>query len=78
MADFCKKCSIEHFDRDYGDLADLGFPKKAKPGKGWAAICEGCQHDGGCIVDDSGLCLIREELEKAGKYPEWDKIKVAP
>ena len=68
MADFCKKCSIEHFGRDYGDLADLGFPKTAKPGHGWAAICEGCAHDGGCLVNDEGLCLVRERMENEGTY----------
>lgn len=37
MADFCKRCSIEIFGEDFGDLAGL-----CGTGETVTTICEGC------------------------------------
>lgn len=49
MADFCKHCSIEHFGKDFRELAALG-PATDETGDPWyyGTICEGC----GCICVD--------------------------
>lgn len=52
MADFCFQCSIEHFGKDYGDLAGFGPPPEE--GMGYPAICEGC---GFIYVDHEGRCI---------------------
>lgn len=72
MAAFCKKCSIETFGEDSKDLAGLGryHAEALKPGEGYHALCEGCYHKGLCLVDDTGFCLIREDMEKNGDYQE--------
>ena len=49
MADFCSQCSIEHFGKDFGDLANL-----CGNGEVAQVICEGCgliwvDHDGARI-----------------------------
>ena len=54
MADFCKQCSVEIFGEDFMDLSNLGYPKKLKPGQGWAVLCEHC---GFTMVDDAGICI---------------------
>jgi hypothetical protein len=44
MADFCRACSLEYFDKDFRELADITTEQAWK--EGWAAIviCEGCGH----------------------------------
>jgi hypothetical protein len=54
MADFCRDCSLEMFDKDFRDLACLGDGSKLQPGMGWHCICEGC---GFILVDDDGVCI---------------------
>lgn len=46
MADFCKKCSIEHFGEDFGDLTGICLE-----GQVVETICEGC---GWIKVDHQG------------------------
>lgn len=75
MADFCRQCSIEHFDKDFGDLANLGGGRKLEPGHGWLALCEGCYHGAGCLVDEDGTCQTRKKLEGLGLYPDPDGSK---
>jgi hypothetical protein len=76
VADFCHKCSIEHFGEDMKDLANLGGPEVAlAPGEYWTALCEGCMHGAGCQVDDTGLCHTRRTLEERGLYPDPDGSK---
>lgn len=55
MADFCKQCSLEMFNKDFGDLAHLG--KTPPPADmGFSALCEGC---GPTIVDWDGVCIAK-------------------
>jgi len=55
MADFCKLCSLEHFNKDYKELAGLGRGKPPlRPGYGYPTICEGC---GFILVNDDGECI---------------------
>lgn len=75
MADFCKKCGEEMFGEDHGDLANLLPPEKYHDGYGASAICEGCEHSFGCVVDIDGTCLIRARLESQGIYPDRDGSK---
>ncbi len=68
MADFCKQCSIEHFGKDFKELARPDYAPKLtdedkEQGMGWAVLCEGC---GFIIVDDDGKC-IDPKCEKHGK-----------
>ena len=58
MADFCMQCSLEVFNKDFGDLKDI-----VKTGQTIKTICEGC---GYCIVDHTGRCVSKECLEKHG------------
>ena len=49
MADFCKQCSEEMFDRDFKELAITN-----KNVERIYTICEGC----GCtVVDRDGVCI---------------------
>jgi hypothetical protein len=53
MSDYCKQCSEELFDQDFGDLA-LG---NALRGNGLLECqCEGC---GMTVVDKHGVCIGR-------------------
>ena len=56
MADFCKQCSIETFDKDFEELANLMPAEKynAEEGIGALALCEGC---GPVVVAIDGTCL---------------------
>jgi hypothetical protein len=58
MADYCKQCSRNVFGEDYGDLA--GLVESDNKGGLVYAICEGCEHDGMCLVDMHGACTIRK------------------
>jgi len=59
MADFCKECSEEMFDKDFKELAGLqGEDKEKFP----VVICEGC---GPIQVDNEGKCISRD-CEKHG------------
>jgi len=65
MADFCKKCSEEHFGKDYGDLKGL-----CKPGEKVFDICEGC---GKGWFDHLGN-KIEEVVLTAEEEAELDKM----
>jgi len=61
MADFCKKCSIEMFGNDYGDLAKLSTPEQTAEGLFPVVICESCgtiqvDHTGECVSPDCKTC----------------------
>lgn len=56
MADFCKQCSEEYFDKDYGDLKGLISEEEVKKGMAAVVICEGC---GAIQVDHEGVCQGR-------------------
>ncbi|HBB6313417.1 hypothetical protein pinkbiff_71 [Escherichia phage pinkbiff] len=51
MADFCKKCAIEHFGVDTGDLKGLFTKEEFEAGSAMPVICEGC---GAGYVDHEG------------------------
>ncbi len=61
MADFCKQCSIANFGEDFEDLK---ITEPLPEGKYYAALCEGC---GYIQVDNDGLCVTENCLEKHGK-----------
>ena len=50
MADFCQQCSVEIFQKDYRELANL-----CKEGELVQALCENC---GSCIVNHNGTCIM--------------------
>jgi len=54
MADYCKDCSIEWFEKDYRELAGLITEAEVKTGLGACVICEGC---GFIRVDHEGKRL---------------------
>lgn len=61
MADFCKKCSINMFDSDYGDLKGLSTEEDTNNGLFPVVICEGCgpiqvNHEGVCVSEDCEEC----------------------
>lgn len=61
MADFCKRCSLDLFDKDYGDMKGLcGVDEVA------LVLCEGC---GQCWVDSEGRCTSTDCLKKHGSNP---------
>lgn len=53
MADFCKACSLHHFNQDAGDLAGLCTPQDNAQGFFAQVLCEGC---GPIYVDHEGVC----------------------
>lgn len=54
MADFCKACSIELFDKDFEELAGITSSEAWCRGKAALVICEGC---GPIQVDPDGNCV---------------------
>lgn len=64
MADFCKQCSIEIFDKDFEELANLGGAHKLAEGEAWHALCEGC---GPTLVNDLGEC-VDPHCDKHGEH----------
>ena len=62
MADFCKQCSEEIFDEDFGDLKGL-----VKGDAVCRALCEGC---GNCTVNADGRCVSMTCLKKHGEVDE--------
>lgn len=54
MADFCKQCSIDHFGKDFRELADITKPDHWQAGMAVTTICEGC---GPIQVDPDGNCV---------------------
>lgn len=63
MADFCKQCSIDHFGKDFEELAGITDPELWQEGKAAVAICEGC---GPIQVDPDGNC-VSQDCECAGQ-----------
>lgn len=61
MADFCKACSIDLFDKDYRELATLTEVDAWEKGLAAVVICEGC---GVIQVDPDGQCATEDCLEK--------------
>jgi len=64
MADFCKECSIDHFGKDYGELAGLVTKEQWELGNAACVICEGC---GFIQVDPEGNCIGDNCLNKHKK-----------
>lgn len=63
MADFCKQCSEELFDKDFKELADITSKIAEMENLYSIVICEGCgtiqvKNDGSCIGD----CLKKEHI----------------
>lgn len=63
MADFCKQCSLDHFNKDHRELAGITKPEDRAAGNAACVICEGC---GPIQVDEDGNCIDRGCL-RAGK-----------
>lgn len=61
MADFCKQCSIELFDENFGELANLVTEAQFNEGKVAFVLCEGC---GSTTVDHTGTCIFSGCLRK--------------
>ena len=61
MSNFCKQCSIEHFGKDYKDLANLSTKEDTLNELFPLIICEGCgniqiNHKGECVSKDCLCC----------------------
>jgi len=72
MAEFCKACSIELWDRDFGDFKGLTPNAKWKQGKAAVVICEGCgpiqvDPEGNCVSED---CLKKGQLGHGNPFPK--------
>ena len=63
MADFCKQCSLDMFDEDFGDLAGLSTIEHTARQEFAVALCEGC---GPCQVDHTGTCISSDCLKHHG------------
>lgn len=61
MADFCKKCSIEMFGKDFKELANITTEKQTKNKIYAKVICEGC---GWVLVNHLGEVVLKVEREK--------------
>jgi len=70
MADFCKQCSIEMFNKDFKELANLSTEEDTKNGLFPMVLCEGC---GYIQVDHTGVCVSEDCLRKG--HPEYEKTK---
>lgn len=64
MADFCKQCSEDVFDRDFGDMRGLSQPEDTARKLYASVLCEGC---GPCHVDHLGVCISANCLKEHGK-----------
>lgn len=72
MADFCKECSIENFNADYGDLLGL-----CQDGEYAWVICEGCadhQRWPYVLVDSEGKRDRKKETEYLKELTEAAKL----
>lgn len=73
MADFCKQCSIDHFGKDFGDLAGITPQEDWDAGKAMVVLCEGCgaiqvMPDGTCC----GGCMERHAEVEFNEYKEGE------
>lgn len=64
MADFCKQCSLDHFGKDFRELAQITPIQDWEEGKAVTVICEGCgpiqvDPEGNCASDDC-MCAGQE------------------
>lgn len=57
MADFCKRCSIQLFDKNFGDLKGLSTEEDTKNELYAVVLCEGC---GSIQVDHTGKCITKD------------------
>lgn len=63
MADLCKKCSIETWGKDFGDLAGITTPEETEQEIFAYALCEGC---GDILVNHEGEAVNPDEPRTAG------------
>jgi hypothetical protein len=63
MADFCKQCSTDMFDRDFKDLAGLTTKVDEEEGLYAIVLCESC---GVIQVDREGICVSPDCKEHHG------------
>ncbi len=63
MADFCKQCSIDNFDEDFGDLRNLSTEQNTKDGLYASVLCEGC---GMTLVNHHGVCVSEHCIKAHG------------
>lgn len=74
MADFCKQCSISHFEKDHGDFEGISTAKDTAKGYFASVICEGCgpvqvDHTGRCVSEDCRCYFddCRKPVQEAAK-----------
>jgi len=61
MGDYCKQCSIELFNKDYGDMACISTSVETDAKLYPIVVCEGC---GKIQVDHLGNCVSNDCLKK--------------
>lgn len=64
MADFCRQCSLEIFDHDHGDMANITTEKSQAKDLYALVLCEGC---GPIQVDHKGNCISLDCFKSHGK-----------
>ena len=67
MADFCTECSLELFEKDYGELAGLSTEEDTRNLLYAVVICEGC---GFVQVDHTGKCIGGTDCMKGHRYEQ--------
>jgi len=65
VADFCARCSIDNFGKDFADMAGISTEADTHAGMFAKALCEDCgliqvDHEGRCVSLD---CLKRHGLQ---------------
>ena len=61
MADFCRNCSLNMFDKDFQELADISTEADTESGIYAVVLCESCgpiqvDHRGVCVTSDCRTC----------------------
>ncbi len=64
MADFCKQCSEDMFDKDFGDMQGMSNEDHTLIGLFATALCEGC---GPIQVNHLGECVSKDCTKKHGE-----------
>ena len=70
MSDYCKQCSMELFNKDNGELANLVTELDRVNKHSAMVLCEGC---GFTCVDHEGKCIGNCTKDHAN---DWDESRV--
>ena len=71
MADFCKQCSIDVFQEDFGDMKGVTKVEHWEVGLANQVLCEGC---GIIQVNPEGSCVSSNCIKKHNTVEEAKEI----